>query len=565
MSPTPVIRNPVLPGSHPDPSLLRVGQDFYVGTSTFEWYPGVRLHTSRDLAHWTPLGGALGSRVLLDLTGCPDSGGVWAPNLSHTNGLFHLLYSNVSTYTGGFTDCPNYLVTAPSIRGPWSEPVLLHSRGFDASLFHEGPDSWLLNIVHDWRPGRGGSAGLEATRYDRTARRLVGGPVPIALPAQTDWIEGPNLYRRGSWYYLLTADGGTGYLHQVTVSRSRSLAGPYERDPYGPLLSARDHPELPLQKAGHGSLVRTPSGQWFLAYLAARPVGTRGPCVLGRETALAPVTWTGDGWPRTRTGLPQLQVPGPDTASGQSYVSPKAGPDGQEAGPDGREEERDGNGRRQPEGDQDDFELSELGPHWSTLRRPAAPDWLSLAERRSHLRVHGGRSPQSLVAPSLVARRVTAAHCSFEAAMEYRPAGLQHLAGITAYYNTRNWTYMYVTADDDGRAVARLAACDQGRTAVDTTHQVALGDAARLRLGLDLDGPALRFRLDTGTGWRPFGPSLDATVLSDEHAMEFDGDQIRSLGFTGTFVGMWVWDLNGHGHHADFDHATYTTRDGTLR
>lgn len=203
-----MIRNPVLPGSHPDPSLLRVGQDFYLATSTFEWYPGVRLHTSQDLTHWRPLGGALDSEALLDLTGCPDSGGVWAPNLSHADGLFHLVYSNVSTYAGGFTDCPNYLVTAPSIEGPWSEPVLLHSRGFDASLFHDGPDSWLLNLVHDWRPGHGGSAGLEATRYDRTARGLVGEPVPIALGPQAGWIEGPNLYRRGPWYYLLTADGG---------------------------------------------------------------------------------------------------------------------------------------------------------------------------------------------------------------------------------------------------------------------------------------------------------------------------------------------------------------------
>jgi xylan 1,4-beta-xylosidase len=543
VSPSPAIHNPILPGSHPDPSLLRVGQEFYLGTSTFEWYPGVRLHTSRDLAHWQPLGGALDSRALLDLTGCPDSGGVWAPNLSHTNGLFHLVYSNVSTYTAGFTDCPNYLVTAPSIRGPWSEPILLHSRGFDASLFHDGPDSWLLNMVHDWRPGRGGSAGLEATRYDRNARRLIGEPVPIALRPQAGWIEGPNLYRRGPWYYLLTADGGTGYLHQVTVSRSRSLAGPYERDPHGPLVTARNHPELPLQKAGHGSLVQTGSGQWYLAYLAARPVGTRGPCVLGRETALATVTWTPDGWPRTETGLPQLQVPGPDLVTGPCSASSN------EQGPD-----------------EDDFELSELGPHWSTLRRPPASDWLSLTERRSHLRLHGGHSPQSLVKPSLVARRVTAAHCSFDAVMDYQPRGLQHLAGITAYYNTRNWYYLYVTADDDGSAVVRLAACDHGRTTVESTPQSAPdqavpGDAVRLRLGLDLDGPTLRFRLDTGTGWRPFGPLLDATVLSDEHAEEFDGDQIRSLGFTGAFVGMWVWDLNGHGHHADFDRTTYLTRE----
>lgn len=155
MSAAAAIRNPVLPGSHPDPSVLRVGPDHYLATSTFEWYPGVRVHHSTDLVNWRPLGGILDSVPLLDLAGRPDSAGVWAPNLSHADGLFHLVYSNVSTYEGGFTDCPNYVVTAPSIKGPWSQPVLLHSRGFDASLFHDGPESWLLNMVHDWRPGHG--------------------------------------------------------------------------------------------------------------------------------------------------------------------------------------------------------------------------------------------------------------------------------------------------------------------------------------------------------------------------------------------------------------------------
>ncbi|GAA4876103.1 hypothetical protein GCM10023235_64570 [Kitasatospora terrestris] len=245
---------------------------------------------------------------LLDLTGCPDSAGVRAPNLSYADGLFHLLFSNVSSCTGGFTDCPNFLVTAPAIDGPWSDPVPLHARGFDTSLFHDGADSRLLNLVHDWRPGYGGSAGLEATRYDRAARRLVGGPRPLALPPRAGWTEGPNLYRRGPWYYLLTADGGTGWEHRVTVARSRALTGPHERDPRGPLVTARDRPGLPLQKAGHGSLTEAADGRWWLAYLVARPLGRCGPCVLGRETALAPVEWTADGRLRVPTGLPAVAV-----------------------------------------------------------------------------------------------------------------------------------------------------------------------------------------------------------------------------------------------------------------
>ncbi|MFD7706394.1 glycoside hydrolase family 43 protein [Streptomyces sp. NPDC059785] len=550
-----VIRNPVLPGSHPDPSVVRVGDDFYVATSTFEWYPGVRLHHSRDLVDWRPLGGVLDSARLLDLTGCPDSGGVWAPNLSYADGLFHLVFSNVSTYAAGFTDAPNYLVTAASPDGPWSDPVPLHARGFDASLFHDvrdghdGPESWLLNVVHDWRPGHGGSAGLEATRYDRAARRLTGDPVRIALPQGADWIEGPNLYRRGSWYYLLTADGGTGYGHQVTVARARTLTGPYERDPHGPLITARDHPDLPLQKAGHGSLVRTPGGQWYLAYLVARPHGRHGPCVLGRETALAPVTWTPDDWPRVPTGLPALEIPAPDLPAAApapdlpAEVSAPDLPAEVSAGPpavDGR----------------DGFDRPVLGPEWSTLRRPAAPDWLDLTARPSHLRLHGGRSPQSLTGPSLVARRVTAPGFAFEATVEYRPRSFQHLAGITAYYNTRNWYFLHVTADDQGRAVLRVAGCDRGVLTVDEAGEEQLGDVRRLRLGLDIEGAALRFRYDVGDGFRPFGPALDATVLSDEHAAESEDAGIRAMGFTGAFAGLWAWDLTGGGRYADFDEAS---------
>lgn len=532
-----VIRNPVLPGSHPDPSILRVGDDYYLANSTFEWCPGVRLHHSRDLVNWAAVGGALGEDRLLDLTGCPDSGGVWAPNLTHADGLFYLVYSNVSTYAGGFTDCPNYVVTAQAIDGPWSDPVLLHARGFDASLFHDGDESWLLNLVHDWRPGHGGSAGLEATRLDRRQMRLIGAPERIALPEQAGWIEGPNLYRIGDWYYLLTADGGTGYDHQVTVARSRALLGPYERDPDGPLITARDHPDLSLQKAGHGSLVATPEDEWYLAYLVARPHGRLGPCILGRETALAPVTWTHAEWPRIPLGRPADTVPAPssphpDVAATTQYTATSA---------------------------VDGFDDPVLGPQWSTLRRHASGDWLSLTERPSYLRLRGGRSPRSMLGASLVARRADAPRCSFEATLDYRPGGIQHLAGITAYYNSENWDFLHVTVDDDRRPVLRLATADRGRVTLDEPGEYVLDEThlSRLRLGLDLADAALTFRHDAGEGWQTIGPVCDATVLSDEHAQVFEDGQIRALGFTGAFLGLWAWDLSGGGHPADFDDASY--------
>jgi len=359
------IRNPVLPGFHPDPSILRVGTDYYIATSTFEWYPAVRLHHSTDLVHWRPLGGMLADRRLLDLTGAGDSCGVWAPNLTYADGEFHLLYTDVATFAGGFWDPQNYLVTAPHPTGPWSGPVVLHSRGFDASLFHDDDGStWMLSMVADWRPGRDRFAGISIQRYDRGARRLTGPEHLIYKGTAAGLTEAPAIYRKDGWYYLVTAEGGTSWAHQVTVARSRDLLGPYETDPAGPLLTSAGHPELTLQKAGHGSLVSTPAGEWYLAHLAARPYTPLGRCVLGRETALQEVYWTGDGWPRIRGGLPAETVPAPAGYAGEPVA--------------------------ETEFEADDFDGPELGVNWSTLRRPATADWADLTARPSFLRLTAG-------------------------------------------------------------------------------------------------------------------------------------------------------------------------------
>ena len=519
-----VIRNPVLPGFHPDPSILRVEDDYYLATSTFEWYPGVRLHHSRDLVHWRPIGGALDSARLLDMTGNPDSGGIWAPCLSYADGLFHLIYTDVKSYSG-FWDTPNYLVTAPAIDGPWSHPVPLHARGFDPSMFHDcGPDgdgrSWLLSNRTDWRPGRPWAGGIIIQEYDRAARRLVGEPIDLYTGTAAGMTEGPHLYKRDGWYYLVTAEGGTEWFHQATVARSRDVLGPYETDPDTPLITSVHRPDLALQKAGHGSLVDTPAGEWFFAHLTGRPLTPRGRCVLGRETAIQQVRWTADGWPRIDGGVPHEEVPGPDLPAHPWPAEPET----------------------------DDFAGPALGPHWSTLRRPATGDWVSSHARPGHLRIHGGRSPGAYSGESLVARRIQHLRATFEATVEFRPDNLQHMAGITAYYNSRNWYFLRVTRDERG-TVADVVSRDQGRV---TMHGPAVPVDGPVRLRLDLDGGLLRASYGD-VEWGPF----DAGILSDEHAREFDGGTARAWGFTGAFFGLWVQDLSGGGLPADFSAATY--------
>jgi xylan 1,4-beta-xylosidase len=533
-----LIRNPVLPGFHPDPSILRVGADYYIATSTFEWYPGVRVHHSTDLVHWRALGGILTERRLLDLAGAGDSCGIWAPDLSYVDGQFHLVYTDVASFSSGYWDPQNYLVTAPDLAGPWSDPVVLHGRGFDAALFHdEDGTTWMLSMTADWRPGHNRFAGIQIQQYDRGRRRLVGAERHIFDGTAAGLTEAPHLYRKDGWYYLVTAEGGTSWEHQVTVARSRHLLGPYQTDPAGPMLSSWGRPELPLQKAGHGSLVSTPDGRWYLAHLTARPYTTRGRCVLGRETAIQEVDWPDGEWPRIEGGIPAEFVAVPLTAD---QVADQVAERGEE---------------------RDDFTAPVLGPEWSTLRRPATPDWVDLTSRPSHLRVYGGQSPVGRQRPSLVARRVTAKRCALATEMRFRPANYRQLAGVTAYYNTRNWHYAYVGVDDAGRRLLQVLSCDNGRRTAHEASRVDVSDLESVCLRVVFDGPTVVFgyRPPGADVWRDLPGELDATILSDEYAATVVDGEPEAWGFTGAFVGLWVQDLGADGGYADFDWASFTT------
>jgi len=289
-----MIRNPILPGFNPDPSITRVGHDYYIATSTFEWYPGVQIHHSRDLVNWRLACRPLDRASQLDMRGNPDSCGVWAPCLSHADGVFWLIYTDVKRLDGNFKDAHNYLVTAPEIAGPWSDPVYLNSSGFDPSLFHDDDGrKWLLNM--QWRhttdsiggkPKHPAFDGILAQEYDAAARRLTGPIRNIFAGSAHGLVEGPHLFKRDGWYYLTTAEGGTGYDHAVTMARARDLHGPYELHPDIFLMTSKDAPDAPLQRAGHGQIVETPEGLTYHTHLCGRPLPGIRRCLMGRETGL---------------------------------------------------------------------------------------------------------------------------------------------------------------------------------------------------------------------------------------------------------------------------------------
>ena len=248
------IKNPVLPGFNADPSIIRVDDTYYIANSTFEWFPGVRLHESKDLVHWNLLPSALSTTTLLDMKGNPSSGGIWAPDLSYADGKFWLIYTDVKVTDGSFKDCINYLITAEDIRGPWSDPIVLNTAGFDASLFHdEDGRKYLINQYWDPRSYHHPFYGIMCTEFSEEEGKLIGEPWVIYKGTEDKFTEGPHLYQWNGYYYLfvsygdLQSDGG----YQIRQFRSEKPTGPYVDVAGNTLEDQDDHFNYGLKMMGN--------------------------------------------------------------------------------------------------------------------------------------------------------------------------------------------------------------------------------------------------------------------------------------------------------------------------
>ena len=540
------IRNPILTGFNPDPSIVHVDGDFYLATSTFEWYPGVQIHHSRDLRNWRLAARPLNRAGLLDMRGDPDSGGVWAPCLSWDKGLFYLVYTDVKRLEGNFKDTHNYLTTCESIDGEWSDPVYLNSSGFDASLFHDDDGrKWLVNMVWDHRHQHNRFGGVHLQEYCPESRKLTGDVVNIFGGSPLGLTEAPHLYKRGDYYYLLTAEGGTGYNHAMTVARSRDLFGPYQLDPQGYLLTAKDHPDLYLQRCGHGDLFETAAGESYLVHLCGRPLEGLRRCPLGRETGLQKFQWSDDGWPRlegaTADGLPATEVSAPDLPE-QAWPASKQ---------------------------RHDFDEGVLPIDFQWLRSPEPERFMSLTERPGFLRLRGKESLGSRFEQALVARRQQAFRVRAETRLEFQPDNFQQAAGLVSYYNAHKYHYLYVSVDDGGCRFVYIMSCEADPTRnstfplraeqinPDTTDpRYQLPDTGAIWQRCDIDHQTLYFSWSTdGENWQRMPVGLDQSIISDESGK---GD---AASFTGAFLGMCCQDVSGRDCPADFDYFSYIEKD----
>lgn len=529
-----MIRNPVLPGFNPDPSFLRVGEDYYLATSTFEWYPGVQIHHSRDLVNWKLVSRPLNRAALLDMRGNPDSGGIWAPCLSYSDGKFWLVYTDVKRLDGSFKDTHNYITTCETIDGEWSDAWFVNSSGFDPSLFHDDDGrKWFVNMRWNHRgPNTGGNR--TTPRFDGillqewSPERGLFGPVTNIWPGtERGLTEAPHLFKRNGYYYLTTAEGGTGYGHAVSMARSRNIVGPYEDHPNKHLLCNATDPANPIQRTGHGQYVETPDGQVYHSFLMGRPIagpdGTGQYCPLGRESGLERCVWGEDDWLYLETGGMVVR----EALPGLADVDPA---------PPARV----------------DYQFDTLHPDFQWLRTPY-PERIFRLEGGALVLI-GRESLGSWFEQALVARRQEHLRYAAETTVDIDAETYQQAAGLTTYYNAhKHHAAMLSLEPGFGRAL-NLFSCPgtfpDNVLSYPLDEPVPVGDGP-VDLKVEVDHATQQFYWRQGGDWQKLGPELNAAVISDE------GGRGEGRSFTGAFVGMVAFDTTGQAKEARFTNFSY--------
>lgn len=538
-----MIHNPILKGFHPDPSIVRVGVDYYIATSTFEWWPGIRLHHSTDLVNWELIEYPLNRTSQLDLRGVGASQGVWAPCLTYDKGVFYLLYTVVNSFYCNMYDTNNYLVTAADIHGPWSDPIPLNNFGFDPSMFHDDDGrKYMVSMVTDHRVPKKYAGRLVLQEYDPVQQKMTG-PVRDIYRADKIFLEGPHIFKRNGWYYLFSADTGTGEGHGQTIQRSRNVWGPYEmyradfmertadNEAYS-ILTSRHHEDILLQKSGHCDLVETPEGEWYAVHLCGRAMDRRNPAdaprfagerryMLGRETAIQKMKWTEDDWLVMADG----------STTPKEYVEEPCGHQTAE--------------KPQAETDRDHFDKTVLDPEYQSLRIPMKEYYLSLTERPGYLRMYGRSGLASKFSQTLIAKRLTEFDMDISTKMEFEPEVFKQMAGLILLYDTDNYLYLHVSMDEDcGKCITLLKAENKKYEYLTDYIPVYSGLPIYLKAEMQNGYIDFSYRVE-GCEWQKIAEHIDGSFMSDEACNEG--------WFTGAMAGICCQDLTGFGKYADFD------------
>ncbi|WP_304064245.1 glycoside hydrolase family 43 protein [Pedobacter glucosidilyticus] len=512
-------QNPILKGFYPDPSICRVGNDYYMVTSTFEYFPGVPIFHSKDLVNWKQIGHVLNRPSQLNLDSVRASGGIFAPTIRYHHGTYYMITTLIGTKQGG-----NFFVTAKSPTGPWSEPQWLPKEaiGIDPSLFFD--DDGKVYYTGNKKP----VDQAQVTRYrqiwlqevDLKNKAFVGERSIIleegALHGAEN-AEAPHLYKKDGYYYLMVAEGGTFENHAVTIFRSKNIFGPYEGNKKNPILTHR-HLGLnyPITSTGHADLVDTQNGDWWMVLLAVRKYGGLH-YNLGRETFLAKVEWQ-DGWPIVNPGEGKVlaQQIKPNLPAFNII----------------------------PENLRDDFTADTLFHYWNFLRTPRTNFW-SLSKRKGYLRLQLAKEQiTNLVSPSFIGRRQQDTSFLAETSLQFNPKKENELAGMVLMMNN-NFQYRLEKILQNGKPHVQLIKRYKGVDEVVNTIAVEKGD---LIMGIHAKGQDLDFYIKQNGTKQNLATKADGRILS----------VVNTGGFTGVYVGLYASSKGvKSSNYADFDWFEY--------
>jgi alpha-N-arabinofuranosidase len=427
--------NPILPGFYPDPSICSVGEEYYMITSSFAFFPGIPIFKSTDLVNWEQIGHVLDRESQLNLRGAGYSDGIFAPTIRYNDGVFYVITTNMGN--GG-----NFIVTAEDPKGPWSDPYWInYAEGIDPSLFFDDDGKVYYMGDHE----------IWAQEIDLNKMELKGESYILWKGAlkNASFVEGPHIYKLNDFYYLLISEGGTQHYHSVTIARSKNIFGPYEGNPGNPILTHRHIGKgYPISNPGHADLIRTQNGEWYMVALASRPYGGYYKN-LGRETFLIPVEWE-DEWPIVSPGTGKIEFTYPMPNLPTNYVDKTE--------------------------TLDDFDGEDLNYKWNTIRT-SKEEFLNLSDRKGYLTLklrpigmedtlkpppfgpfQNYKVEGNMDSPSFIGRRQQ--HINFEATtkMEFNPENQNEAAGIALVQND-NHQYRLEYSLDGGQKVIRLIKC----------------------------------------------------------------------------------------------------------
>ena len=501
-------KNPIITGMNPDPSICRVDDDYYLATSTFEYFPGLPIYHSNDLVHWKQIGHVLSRPGNCPLSGAGSSGGNYAPAIRYNKGTFYVSCTN---YGGRGTQGAFY-VTATNPAGPWSEPVWVGNWNVDPSILFANDSMYWVS------PDNKGS--FMVGTFDPDQKKFIKPLQLVASGLGGSSPEGPHLYKINDYYYLMSAEGGTGYEHREVIQRSKSPYGPYEPSPYNPVISNRDKPESPFHAIGHADLVQLSDGSWWIFTLGIRPKGGKYHH-LGRETFLAPVKWTDDGWP----------IAGDNGNMLEKFTAPNLPEHQWEKDPV-----------------RDDFSSPSLGLQWNFIRNPYDADW-SLTEKPGHLRLNGSKvSLKEKDSPAFVGRRQAHFNMVASTKMSFIPVDENEEAGLVVRGNDANHFSLVIT-QREGKRVVLLRKYLQDKVESEAYEVISKGDVV-----LKISATDLVYKF-----WaQPKGKK--AILVGTAATKDISTEKIS--GFIGAFIGMYA---SGNGNEninpADFDWFVYEVKD----